>query len=147
MFMSENGFVFSPLPATSEPVTPVRTTSATSGFPSPAADYAEDRIDLLHELVRNPTATFLARIQGNSMRRAGLRHGDLLLVDRSRDPSPGDTALVWTDGSFAAGILHATEEGWTLRTANAHTPELPLGAETELWGVVTYVIHPCGRFT
>lgn len=144
--MSENEFVFSPLPSTPEPVTPVRTGSATSGFPSPAADYTEDRIDLLHELIQNPTATFLARVQGNAMRRAGLRHGDLLLVDRSREPSPGDTALVWTEGTFAAGILQSTEQGWTLRTANAHTPKRPLNGETELWGVVTYVIHPCGNF-
>ena len=147
--MSENGFVFSPLPSTPEPVGPVRTTSATSGFPSPAADYAEDRIDVLRELIRNPTATFLARIQGNSMRRAGLRHGDLLLVDRSRTPAAGDTALVWTNGVFAAGILQATEDGWTLRTADAHEPDLFLReeSEAELWGVVTYVIHPCGSFT
>lgn len=54
-----------------------------AGFPSPAADYCEGRIDLAEVLVPHPSATFTLRISGHSMQRAGIHDGDLALVDRS----------------------------------------------------------------
>ena len=64
--------------------------SLRAGFPSPAADYAGDRIDITHELVRHPETTFYARVQGNSMLDAGIYDGDIVVVDRSLDPCEGD---------------------------------------------------------
>ena len=71
-----------------------------AGFPSPAADYAGDRIDITHELVRHPETTFYARIQGDSMRDAGIFDGDLVVVDRSIDPRDGDYVAACVDGEF-----------------------------------------------
>lgn len=116
-----------------------------AGFPSPADDYLEDRIDLGRELIQNPTSTFLARVRGESMRDAGLLDGDLILIDRSRNPHPGSMVLAWVDGGFTVKFLHPHPEGFLLRAANASYPDLVVREEEDarVWGVVTHVIHSC----
>lgn len=113
-----------------------------AGFPSPAEDYLEDRIDLNRELVRNPTATFLARVRGDSMRDAGLADGDLILIDRSRHPRSGSTVLAWVDGGFTVKTLSFPGGLPVLRAANPAYPDLPLheDGDDRVWGVVTHVV-------
>ena len=116
-----------------------------AGFPSPAADYAGDRIDITHELVRHPETTFYARIQGDSMRDAGIFDGDLVVVDRSIDPRDGDYVAACVDGEF-------TLKEYRFDAANnmvlliPHNPEFPVIKVTEeealiIWGVITYSIQ------
>ena len=62
---------------------PVILQKVSAGFPSPATDYVQDEIDLNNELIKNPPATFLIRVQGNSMTDHKIINGDLLVVDRS----------------------------------------------------------------
>ena len=114
-----------------------------AGFPSPADDYLEDRIDLTRELVRNPTSTFLARVRGESMVDAGLRDGDLVLIDRSLSPRPGSMVLAWVDDGFTVKTLHRRDGRFWLRAANPAFPDLELHPEDNphIWGVVTHVIH------
>ncbi len=116
-----------------------------AGFPSPADDYLEDRIDLGRELITNPTSTFLARVRGESMRDAGLQDGDLILIDRSRHPHPGSMILAWVDGGFTVKFLQPHPEGCLLRAANPSCPDIVIREEEDarVWGVVTYVIHSC----
>ena len=54
-----------------------------AGFPSPADDHIEGKLDLNLHLIRRPAATFFIRAQGESMRDAGIFDGDLLVVDRA----------------------------------------------------------------
>ncbi|MGA0333438.1 MAG: LexA family protein [Kiritimatiellia bacterium] len=114
-----------------------------AGFPSPAEDYLEDRIDLNRELVRNPASTFLARVRGDSMRDAGLHDGDLILIDRSRSPLSGTMVLAWVDGGFTVKHLCLENGRAILRAANPAYPDLELCEEEDsrIWGVVTHVIH------
>lgn len=116
-----------------------------AGFPSPATDYLEERIDIARELVKNPTATFLARVQGDSMRDAQVFDGDYLLIDRSLEPRNGSMVLAWVDGGFTVKFLRKTETGCLLQAANPEYPdqEFDEDAGARLWGVVTYVIHAC----
>jgi len=58
-----------------------------AGFPSPAADHTEERIDLNKQLIRNKAATYIFKVKGDSMSGIGIYEGDALLVDRSVDPS------------------------------------------------------------
>lgn len=60
-----------------------------SKFPSPANDYIEDRIDLNREFVPSPMSTEQVVVVGDAMRGVGLFHGDLVLYDRAKLPSPG----------------------------------------------------------
>ena len=71
-----------------------------AGFPSPADDFKETRISLDRELVKNKEATFYARVSGDSMVGAGLDDGDLLVIDRPKDPVNGKIAICLIDGEF-----------------------------------------------
>lgn len=65
---------------------PLALESIPTGFPSPAADYVEDFIDLNKFLISNPNATFLNRIRTPSMIDAGLALDDVIVIDRSAQP-------------------------------------------------------------
>ena len=65
-----------------------------AGFPSPADDFKETRISLDRELVKNKEATFYARVSGDSMIGAGLDDGDLLVIDRSKNPENGKMVVI-----------------------------------------------------
>ena len=72
-----------------------------AGFPSPAQDYMSGVIDLNKELVRHPEATFYGRVVGDSMIDAGINEGDVLVIDKSLEPSEGDMCVCFIDGEFA----------------------------------------------
>ncbi len=123
----------------------VSETPVAAGFPSPATDYLEERIDLTRELVRNPSATFLARVRGESMRDAGLGPGDLILVDRSRCPRSGSLVLAWVDGGFTVKRLQLRDGKPLLQAANPAYPDIELHEDdgSQVWGVVSHIIKTC----
>lgn len=120
---------------------------AQAGFPSPAADYVEERIDLNEFLIRNPPATFCVRIQGDSMVDLGLLDGDIVTVDRSLDPRPGKVVVAAYDGDLFIKILRRIDGRLALCSANekraaALAPKfLDQAQEHTLWGVVTGVVR------
>ena len=71
-----------------------------AGFPSPAQGSFADSVDLNHELINNPAATFCARVIGDSMVDSGINEGDMLIIDRSLEPHDGDIAVCFIDGDF-----------------------------------------------
>lgn len=76
-----------------------------AGFPSPAADHIEARLSADDYLVKNPTATYFVRVKGDSMINAGIFDKDVLVVDRSLEPSVGDIILAEVDGEFTVKYL------------------------------------------
>ena len=113
-----------------------------AGFPSPAADFEGKRISLDRELIKNETATFFARVDGNSMQDAGLSDGDLLVVDRSLEPVHGKIAVCMLDGEFTVKRLRVTEKAVYLVPENSDFKEIKVDEDQELviWGIVTYVV-------
>lgn len=113
-----------------------------AGFPSPAADYMIQAIDLNKELVRHPAATFYGRVVGDSMIDAGVEEGDILVIDKSLDAREGDMAVCFIDGEFTLKHLHFHDEGLTLVPANEAYPSIKVdeSSDFKMWGVVTYVI-------
>jgi DNA polymerase V len=75
------------------------------GFPSPAQDYVEDRIDLNKLAVKHPSATYFVKVSGDSMIGAGIGDGDLLVVDRSLTAEHGDIVVAAVDGEFTVKEL------------------------------------------
>src|SRR5690349_341801 len=69
-----------------------------AGFPSPAADYLEERIDINKVLIRHPLSTFLIECEGDSMKDAFIPPKAKLLIDRSLRPRNGDIVLAVLDG-------------------------------------------------
>lgn len=114
-----------------------------AGFPSPADDYVEDRIDLNQLLVRNPPATFFVRVQGNSMTGAGIFDGDTLVVDRSIEARSNHVVVAVIDGELTVKRLSIKRGKTRLLPENPDFSAIELkdGQELTLWGVVTNVIH------
>ncbi len=113
-----------------------------AGFPSPAADYMTQAIDLNKELVKHPAATFYGRVVGDSMIDAGVEEGDILVIDKALEAREGDMAVCFIDGEFTLKRLHFHEGGIRLVPANEKYPviEVKEGEEFRMWGVVTYMI-------
>ena len=113
-----------------------------AGFPSPADDFKETRISLDRELVKNKEATFYARVSGDSMVGAGLDDGDLLVIDRSKNPENGKIAICLVDGEFTVKRIKKEKKKLYLIPENKKYEPIELKEENELiiWGVVEYVI-------
>src|SRR6187200_1635266 len=84
---------------------PLYLSSVSAGFPSPADDYIESKLDLNDLLVPHPAATFFTRVNGNSMIEAGIFHEDLLIVDRAETPGDGCVVVAVVDGELTVKRL------------------------------------------
>lgn len=79
-----------------------------AGFPSPAQDYMEERIDLNRIVVRSPETTFYARVSGSSLRDAGILDGDIVVIDKSLAPRDATTSrLAWMASSRSSNFVGA----------------------------------------
>ena len=114
-----------------------------AGFPSPAEQYMEPPLDLNEFLVKRPAATYFVNVEGDSMSGAGIRHGDLLVVDRSLRPADGDVVIAAVDGSYTVKTFHRDAAGVHLVPANPDYPVITLqpGQELDYFGKVTACIH------
>jgi len=114
-----------------------------AGFPSPADDYVETRLDLNEHFVTHPAATFFVRVQGDSMNKAGIFPGALLSVDRSLDPVSGDIVLAVVNNELTVKRLYMNGGTVELRPESdnlAHTPiTFQDGDDLTVWGVVNGV--------
>ncbi|MDR2352601.1 MAG: translesion error-prone DNA polymerase V autoproteolytic subunit [Deltaproteobacteria bacterium] len=114
-----------------------------AGFPSPAEDYVEERLDLHKLLVRNPPATFFLRVSGDSMIGSGIHDGDLLVVDRSKSAENGKIVIAAWQGELAVKRLKIKDKRVFLVPENESFQEFEITESEDMviWGVVTYVIH------
>ena len=119
--------------------------SICAGFPSPADDYVEEALDPARLIVSNPTATFIWRVTGHSMIRAGIADGDYIVVDRSLVPRAGDAVVAVIDGLFSVKqVVKLRGGGLALDFADeAQTPlVLDETSEALIWGVVAWALTP-----
>ena len=114
-----------------------------AGFPSPAQNGMDNSIDLNRDLVRHPESTFYARVEGDSMVDAGVRAGDILMIDKSLEPDDGDMAVCVVNGEFTLKFVERHPDCVVLVPANSDYEPIRVGEgeRFEVWGVVTYVIH------
>ena len=124
-------------------VTPLFLDSVSAGFPSPATDYLENKLDLNEYLVKHPAATFIVKASGPSMIEAGILSGDLLIVDRSVTPKNDNIVIASVFGELTVKKLRKKRSTLFLVSANNEYPSIEVKEEMEcfIWGVVTYVIH------
>jgi len=100
----------------------------TTGFPSPAADYAEKRLSLDRYVIRHPEATYMMRCKEGGARNENIYPGDILVIDRSLTPADNDLILAVWSGTFK--IIRYQRK----KMMQYHEP-------VEAWGVITYILH------
>ncbi|EPB2247057.1 translesion error-prone DNA polymerase V autoproteolytic subunit [Citrobacter youngae] len=111
------------------------------GFPSPAQDYVEKRIDLNELLVQHPSATYFVKSSGDSMIGAGIGNSDLLVVDRSRKPVHGDIVIAAIDGEFTVKRLQLNPVVMLIPENSAYAPIRINSEDTlDIFGVVTFIV-------
>ena len=114
-----------------------------AGFPSPADDYLEGKLDLNRHLIKHPAATFFVRVTGDSMIGAGIHSGDLLVVDRSLEPADKHVVVAVLDGELTVKRLFKQNGVLRLLPENLNYQPIEIAPQQtiEIWGVVTSVIH------
>ncbi|MEA5488786.1 MULTISPECIES: LexA family protein [Pseudanabaena] len=122
---------------------PLQNCSVPAGFPSPAEDYVEHRLDLNSYLVTHPAATFFVRASGNSMTGANIHDGDLLIVDRSIEAAHNDIVIAVVLGEITVKRLHYLRGEIALVPENESYQTIFINEHSDLhiWGVVTNAIH------
>ncbi len=114
-----------------------------AGFPSPAQDYVEACLDLNEYLISHPNSTFFVRVDGMSMINAGIHPDDILIVDRSLEPSHNRIVIAVVEGELTVKRLVISHGIYFLCPENPDFPtiEITENSDFTIWGVVTYVIH------
>lgn len=117
--------------------------SVAAGFPSPAADHTQKRIDLNEHIIRNKEATFLFRVKGDSMSGVGIYEGDMLVVDRSMEAKHNAIVIAVLNNEFTVKRLYKRGGVVKLIPENNLYPPIVIknGEELTIWGVVTYNLH------
>ena len=122
---------------------PLYSCKISAGFPSPADDHLEKKLDLNSHLIKHPAATFFVRVNGDSMVNAGINDNDILIVDRSLKPSHGKIVIAVVDGQMTVKRLHKRSGKLILMPENNHFKpiEITESMTVEIWGVVVTSIH------
>ncbi|MEO8666701.1 MAG: translesion error-prone DNA polymerase V autoproteolytic subunit [Ignavibacteria bacterium] len=115
----------------------------TAGFPSPAMDYSEEKLDIKDYLIQHPNSTFFVRVNGDSMIGEGINDGDLLVVDKSISGFMGHIVIAEVNGEFTVKKIEMINGRLYLIAANDKFEPIEINETTEfmIWGVVTYSIH------
>ncbi len=114
-----------------------------AGFPSPAADYTEDGLDLNQYLVQNKPATFMFSVKGDSMLDAGICDGDKVVVDKALKPKHRDIVVAVVDGEYTIKRLYQLRGRIELQPENPSYQPITFseGSELQIWGVVVGVVR------
>ena len=117
-------------------------TSVPAGFPSPALDYTQKRIDLNEVLIKHPLATFMCETEGLSMVNAFIPPKARLIIDRSLHPKNGDIVLASLNGEFTVKFLKKNQYKCWLCPANPKFPDIEITEEMnmQIFGVVTTIL-------
>ena len=113
-----------------------------AGFPSPAADFQVDRVDLFERLELDKPYVFLARVTGHSMVGRGIHDSDLIVINRRLVPRHGHVVVAMIDNELTCKTLHQTNGELRLIAANPEFADIVPreGEEWQVWGVVTSCI-------
>ena len=117
-------------------------TKVQAGFPSPAEDHLEQRLDLNTLVIENPSATFFVRVAGESMRDVGITDGDILVVDRSIESWENRVVVAVIDSEFTIKRFTTEQETVVLKAETPNYPSINITPEIDfsVWGVVSWTL-------
>jgi repressor LexA len=112
-----------------------------AGFPSPAEEELVDTITIDEFLIANKEATYMLKVSGDSMIDAGIRPGDMVLVERNRNPKEGDIVIAEVDNEWTMKYLKKQNGKMVLEPANKKYKTIIPGEELKIAAVVIAVIR------
>ncbi|MRF66575.1 translesion error-prone DNA polymerase V autoproteolytic subunit [Escherichia coli] len=112
-----------------------------AGFPSPAADYMEERINLNSTLIKHPDSTYMLRVEGNSMIDANINDGDVVIVDSALAAKDGDIVIASVDGEFTVKRLNSNPPMLMPMNPDFQPILISDAQDLQIFGVVTFIIH------
>nr|AFD03219.1 LexA repressor [uncultured bacterium W4-21b] len=115
--------------------------SIQAGFPSPAEEELVDTLSLDKFLIRNPEASYLVKVTGDSMIGAGILAGDLVIVERGKEPSSGDIVIAQVDGEWTMKYYRKRGRQVLLEAANKKYQPIKPKEELVIGGVVIACIR------
>lgn len=123
---------------------PLVETKVNAGFPSPAQDYLEQKLDLNEHLVKHPSSTFIIKVNGDSMTGEGIFDRSLLVVDRSLTYKKNSIVIACVDNEFTVKKIDRIKGKYYLISANKDFEPILVDEDNELlvWGIVTWVLNP-----
>lgn len=122
---------------------PLAEVGVSAGFPSPAENFIERRIDLNRDLVKDPESTFFAWVDGQSMKDDGINDGDLLVIRKTPVPADGDICVCFLNGEFTLKRVKKEQDKiWLLPSNKKYKPiEVHPDDELTVWGKVLASIN------
>jgi DNA polymerase V len=122
---------------------PFYSCSVSAGFPSPADDHMDGKLDLNDHLIKHPSSTFFVKAKGDSMTGVGIHDGDIMIVDRSVEAKNGKVVIAAIDGQLTVKRLSIRRgKSWLVPENDKYQPiEIKEENDVLIWGVVTNVIH------
>ncbi|KKR05999.1 MAG: SOS response UmuD protein, Serine peptidase, MEROPS family S24 [candidate division WS6 bacterium GW2011_GWF2_39_15] len=116
--------------------------SVPAGFTSIVSEAVGTPMDLNDLCIKHPAATFFVRVDGYSMINAGIHDGDMLVVDRSLEPSNNSIVIALYNGGFTVKRLLKNRGNISLFPENPKYSPVTIkqSDDFEVWGVVTFVI-------
>ncbi|MGO9139768.1 MAG: transcriptional repressor LexA [Syntrophales bacterium] len=112
-----------------------------AGYPSPAEEELRDIVSIDEYLITRPESSFLVKVSGDSMTGAGIMDGDMVIVEKGREPKNGDIVLAEVDGEWTMKYFVRKGKGIVLEAANPKCPTIRPKNELRLGGIITAVIR------
>jgi len=121
------------------------TNKLSCGFPSPAQNDTENKIDLFRKLIKHPSTTFFCIVEGDSMKNVGISDGDIAIIDKSLEPVDGKIAMAYLDGEFTLKRIRVdrkTKTVWLVAENEKYKPieVTPDNEQFLIWGILIHVI-------
>lgn len=132
------------VPGPKPTLVPLVLSSIRAGFPNPADNFIDKKIDLNEHLITNAASTFLVRVEGDSMIEANLKDKDVLIVDRSINAKSGMIVVAIIDGEFTVKRLSILQnQTIELIPENKAYKKMVITPDMDfkVWGVVTKIIY------
>ena len=92
-------------------------------------------------LIKNKDATFMLKVQGDSMNGAGIMPGDMVLVERGVTPRNGDIVVAEVDKEWTLKTFQKTGNKIVLMPANKKYKPIVPTEELNIAAVVKAVIR------
>jgi repressor LexA len=115
--------------------------SVKAGFPSPEEEALCDIMSMDEYLITKPESSFILKVSGDSMIGEGIMEGDLVIIEKGRNPKNGDVVIAEVDGNWTMKYFQKKGKRIVLEAANPKYPDIIARTELRIGGVVTAVIR------